>query len=111
MDFTRTYTPEQETFRQEVRSWIQDNIPLDMKAPIDREDLSADQVSWWRNKHKELAAKGWLYPTYPKEYGGGGLTGDEETIIEEEFTDGRVVRGFTNGLVFPTLLVWGTAEQ
>ena len=56
-----------------------------------------------------LADKGWLYPTYPKEYGGGGLSGEHETIIQEEFRRARVVPGFTNGLVFPTLLVWPTS--
>ena len=111
MDFTRTYTPEQEAFRTEVRSWIAENVPDNMKAPIDRDDLSAEQIAWWREKHKELASKGWLYPIFPTEYGGGGLSGDEETIVEEEFADGRVVRGFTNALIFPSLLVWGTEEQ
>jgi len=111
MDFTRTYTPEQETFRAEVKAWIAENVPENMKAPVDRDDLSAEQIAWWRETHKELAAKGWLYPIFPKEYGGGGLGGDEETILEEEFADGRIVKGFTNALVFPTLLVWATEEQ
>jgi alkylation response protein AidB-like acyl-CoA dehydrogenase len=61
--------------------------------------------------HQQLAAKGWLYPTYPKEYGGGGLSGDQETIILEEFERARVVRSFTNPYIFATLLVWGTEEQ
>jgi len=111
MDFTRTYTPEQEAFRAEIKSWIAENVPENMKAPVDRDDMSAEQVAWWREKHKELAAKGWLYPIFPTEYGGGGLSGDEETIIEEEFAEGRIVKGFTNALVFPTLLVWATEEQ
>jgi|TARA_R110002110_G_scaffold188038_2_gene395826 alkylation response protein AidB-like acyl-CoA dehydrogenase len=111
MDFTRVYTPEQEIFRAEIKTWIAENVPENMKAPVDRDDLSAEQVAWWREKHKELAAKGWLYPVFPTEYGGGGLSGDEETIIEEEFAEGRVVKGFTNALVFPTLLVWATEDQ
>ena len=111
MDFTRTYTPEQEAFRAEIKTWIADNVPAEMRAPVDRDDLSAEQIAWWREKHKELAVKGWLYPIFPKEYGGGGLGGDEETIIEEEFEEGRIVKGFTNALVFPTLLVWATEEQ
>ncbi len=118
MDFSTYYTEEQERFRAEVRTWLDANIPEDKKAPIDPESLTegdagalADLYWFWRDKHKELAAKGWLYPTYPKEYGGGGLGGEHETIIEEEFSRARVVRGFTNGLVFPTLLVWATEEQ
>jgi len=111
MDFTRTYTPEQQAFRAEIKTWIADNVPAEMRAPVDRDDLSAEQIAWWRETHKTLAAKGWLYPIFPTEYGGGGLSGDEETIIEEEFEEGRIVKGFTNALVFPTLLVWATEEQ
>jgi hypothetical protein len=118
MDFATKYTEEQEQFRLEVRTWLEDNIPADKRAPVDLEAVSdgqdgklADLYWFWREKHKVLAEKGWLYPTYPKEYGGGGLSGEHETIIEEEFSRGRVVKGFTNGLVFPTLLVWGTEEQ
>jgi len=118
MDFATHYTEEQEAFRQEVRKWIDDNIPEDKRRPIDPEIMTdgqlgpaADLYNWWRDKHVEIAEKGWLYPTMPKEYGGGGLSGEHETIIEEEFSRGRVVSGFTNGLVFPTLLVWATEEQ
>ena len=118
MDFSTQYTAEQEDFRKEVQAWIEANVPEDKKSPVDPEGLTsgqegdnADLYWFWREKHKELAEKGWLYPTYPKEYGGGGLGGEHETIIEEEFSKGGVVRGFTNGLVFPTLLVWGTEEQ
>ncbi len=118
MDFAMQYTEQQERFRQEVRTWIEENIPERMKAPIDPEVLTegapgADsEMYWfWRGKHKELAAKGWLYPSHPKEYGGGGLSGEEETIIEEEFGKGRVVGPFTNRQIFPSLLVWATEEQ
>ena len=112
MDFSLPYTEEQEQFRQEIRTWLEQNIPEEMKNPVDERDLTEEMYWWWREKHKELAAKGWLFPTYPKEYGGGGLTGDHETIIEEEFKRARVPsRGFTNGVILPALLVWATEEQ
>jgi alkylation response protein AidB-like acyl-CoA dehydrogenase len=112
MDFSLPYTQEQEQFRRDVRLWLEDNIPNDMRQPTDTRDFTDEQYWWWREKNKEIAAKGWLYPTYPKEYGGGGLAGDYETIIEEEFLRARVPRGgFTPAHVFPTLLVWATEEQ
>ena len=111
MDFAYTYTEDQEEFRQEVRSWLEENIPAEMRAPVDRMELSQAQYDYWREMHKVLAEKGWLYPTYPKEYGGGGLTGEHETILQEEFRRARVVPGFTNALVFPTLLVWADDQQ
>ena len=111
MDFSYKYTEEQDDFRKEVRSWIDENIPDEMMAPADRMELTEKQYAFWRDMHKTLAQKGWLYPTYPKEYGGGGLTGQHETVLQEEFRRARVVPGFTNGLVFPTLLVWGDDHQ
>ena len=105
MDFEYHYTTEQERFRQEVQAWLEQNVPDDLTAPVDPEDMSEEQHQSARALHKKLAAKGWLYPTYPKEYGGGGLSAEHETILEEEFLRKRVIRPFTNGLVFPTLLV------
>jgi alkylation response protein AidB-like acyl-CoA dehydrogenase len=84
MDFTLPYSEEQEQFRQEVSSWLKENIPEEMKDPIDPRDFTGEHYRFWRKTHQEMAKKGWLYPTFPREYGGGGLTGDHETIIEEE---------------------------
>jgi len=111
MDFSLPYTPEQEEFRKEVRDWLEANVPEEMKEPVDQNHFTAEMYWWWREKHKEMATKGWLEPTYPKEYGGGGLTGDHETIIDEEFNRFGAVRRFSSTQVFPTLLVWGTEEQ
>ena len=66
MDFSLPYTEEQESFRQEVRSWLENNIPEEMKEPVDGREFTKEQYLFWRAKHKELAAKGWLYPTYPR---------------------------------------------
>jgi len=111
MDFALPYTEEQESFRREVKTWLESNIPEDMREPIDARELTKEQFLFWRGKHVELAEKGWLYPTYPKEYGGGGLSGDHETIIEEEFERARASRGPNAGLILSTLLVWATEEQ
>ena len=111
MDFAYTYTKEQEEFRHEVRAWLEENVPEKMKAPVDRLDLSEEHYPFWRAMHKVIADKGWLYPTYPKEYGGGGLSGEHETIITEEFERAKVVGDFTQTFIYPTLLVWATEEQ
>ena len=112
MDFVLPYTEEQERFRQEVRTWLEKNIPEEMKEPIDPRDHTTEQYQWWLVKRREIAKKGWLYPTEPKEYGGGGLSADHDTIIEEEFLRARVSRiNFVTQMVTPGLLVWGTEEQ
>ena len=75
MDFSATnYTNEQQRFRQEVRAWLEANIPEEHKQPVDSRDLTSEDYQWWLQKRKEMAQKGWLYPTFPKQYGGGGLT-------------------------------------
>ncbi len=111
MDFALPYTPEQEAFRAEVRAWLDENIPEEMKEPVDGRDFSKEQYLFWREKHRELAAKGWLYPTHPTEYGGGGLTGDHETILQEEMHRARAANPPNAGIILSTLLVWATEEQ
>ena len=114
MDFSIHYTEEQERFRKEVRAWL-DKIPEAMRVPVDSRDLNDEEYErhhyYWREKHKELAKKGWLAPTMPKEYGGGGLTGEHETILQEEFQRAHVSFGMPGGFLTPALLVWATEEQ
>ena len=84
MDFEVTYTPEQEAFRAEVRAWLIDNIPEGLQQPVDPGDLSLEQYQKSRELGRRLGAKGWLYPTYPKQYGGGEMSVDFVMILEEE---------------------------
>ena len=65
MDFELPYTKEQENFRSEVKAWIAENVPADMRDPIDPEHFTEDMKQFWRGKHQDLAAKEWLYPTFP----------------------------------------------
>lgn len=110
MDFAFHYSEQQESFRKEVRTWLEGNVPTEMRLPVDPADATEEQFQFWRGIHKKLGAKGWLHPTYPKEYGGGGLAAAQQTIISEEFQKFDVARGGSI-LVLPPLLVWGTEEQ
>ena len=67
-------SPSDLKFQTEVRDWIAANFDTDLRA---RMALSkngyvdkASQVAW----QKKLAAKGWIAPNWPKEYGGPGLS-------------------------------------
>ncbi|MSQ41265.1 MAG: hypothetical protein EXR55_06400 [Dehalococcoidia bacterium] len=105
-------TAELDRFRHEFRAWLEKNVPADRKQPVDSQELDSDDYKWFLGFRKELAKHGWLYPTYPKEYGGGGLSANHESVIEEELTRSNVIRmGVTPNFVFPGLLVWGTEEQ
>ena len=110
MEFEYSYTEEQERFRKEVRAWLEENVPEEMKEPIDPGDRSEERYHYWREKNKELAKKGWHYPTFPKEYGGGGLSGEFEAILSEEFARARAPFRSSN-FILGALLVWATEEQ
>ena len=72
MDFVYHYTDEQEQFREEVRTWLEIHLPKDLVEPIDPRDQTHDLNVRWQQVHKEIAKQGWMYPTWPTEYGGGG---------------------------------------
>ena len=115
MDFEPRYTPEQEEFRREVNAWLKDNVPDGVGNPADPADLTWDQYQLRRDLGRKLGAKGWLWPTAPVEYGGGGLDVDSAVVIEEEID--------SFGLTLPpyydsggrlggnSILVWGSEEQ
>ena len=66
-------------FREETRDWLETNCPPEMKKPMTPHGMTwggrnckfshPDQELWL----KRLGEKGWTAPTWPKEYGGGGL--------------------------------------
>lgn len=80
MDFEPAYTPEQEAFRKEVRSWLAERVP---DVPVMERD-QPDNYEKFRELGRQLGAKGWLWPTSDPKYGGGGLSVDEAIVIAEE---------------------------
>src|SRR5437762_3346025 len=82
MDFS--LTPDQETFRQTLRAWLKGNIPREWKhvgsSEIPRVE-AYDLLKRWQNS---LFDAGFIGLTWPKEYGGRGLTFMEELILQEE---------------------------
>ena len=115
MDFELTFTPQQERFRGQVRDWLHHNAPKDLVLPADPGKLTYQDYQRQRDLGRKLGDKGWLYPTYPKEYGGGDLSTEEALILDQELE--RL--GFTlpphydsgGKLGAATIAVWGTDEQ
>ncbi len=95
MDFR--FSPEEETFRTEVRSFIKTEFP---KAR-DGESFT-----------KKLAQKGWLTQAWPKEHGGEGAGHMRQLVYNEEMAYNRAP-GQTMGAdrVGPTIILFGTPEQ
>jgi alkylation response protein AidB-like acyl-CoA dehydrogenase len=61
-----------------------------------------------------MAERGWTVPTWPTEYGGGGLSPDQAKILYEEM--GAInarspLMGMGTSMIGPTLLEYGTEDQ
>ena len=108
-----TYTPEAEKFRVEVKSWLRDNLPQGWFD--DGFELSGDaRKSFNESWPQKLFEGGWICATWPKEYGGKGLSILEGVVLAEEFANACApMRAdfFGDTLVGPTLLQWGSEEQ
>ena len=115
MDFEVTYTEEQQRFRREVRTWLEANVaPSVQRTPTSPED-NYQRYLELRALGRKLGAKGWLYPTAPAKYGGGGLDVDHAIILEEEVDrlDLSLPPYYDSGgrLGSATIQVWGTEAQ
>ena len=110
-----------DTFRTETRAWLAENCPRSMRLPLeDDEDRcwggrnwkfkSEDQKLWFAR----MAERGWTAPTWPKEYGGGGLSRDEARVIARRCAPSTAARrcdSFGIWMLGPALLEYGTEEQ
>jgi alkylation response protein AidB-like acyl-CoA dehydrogenase len=110
-----------DSFRSETRAWLAENCPRSMRLPLeDDEDRCWGGRNWkFKSEDQKLwlertAARGWTAPTWPKEYGGGGLSRDEAKILREEM---RAINArspldsFGIWMLGPALLKYGSEEQ
>jgi alkylation response protein AidB-like acyl-CoA dehydrogenase len=114
MDFT--LTPEQEAFRDEVRSWLSKNLPKDWSSKVQaasdvpREE-AYDFLRKWQGRMYEAGLVGL---TWPKESGGRGLSFMEEMLLQEEMALAKappVLNILAVGMAGPTINAYGTEEQ
>ncbi|MEY3494388.1 MAG: hypothetical protein RL413_1806 [Actinomycetota bacterium] len=108
-----SYSPEAEAFRAEIREWLVSNLPKGWGEP--GFDLSPEaRKDFNENWPRKLYEGGWICATWPKEYGGKGLSTMQGVVLSEEFARVKApLRAdfFGDTLVGPTLLQWGTEEQ
>jgi alkylation response protein AidB-like acyl-CoA dehydrogenase len=110
MDFR--FGPDDEEFRKELRCWLQENVPPDWEGVFLEEDEEAWQVG--RAFVKKLAAKGWVAPAWPREYGGMEASPALQLVYNEEMGYHRAPIGSivqAVGYIGPAILFFGTAEQ
>ena len=106
-----------DAFRAEARAWLEANFPQSlrgkdnaMSAVDGPTEETAEQKAW----REAMGAKGWGTPTWPKEYGGGGLTREQARVLGEEMA--RIgawnpIGGMGVMMFGPTLLEYGSEEQ
>ncbi len=114
MDFT--LTPEQQSFRDEVRSWLSKNLPKDWSSKVQAaSDVPREEAyDFLRQWQRKMYDAGFVGLTWPKESGGRGLTFMEEMILQEEMALAKappVLNILAVGMAGPTINAYGTEEQ
>ncbi len=108
-------------FAMECRKWLEANCPEEMRQPITGEkdicwggrnwEYSSEAQKVWLER---MAAKGWTVPTWPKEYGGAGMSRGEENILKKEMKKigaRSPLDSFGIWMLGPALLKFGTEAQ
>jgi len=105
------FTPEQETLRQEVRDFLKAELPSDMEQG--EEAGSDEDYAFQRKFQKKLAAKGWLVPHWPSQYGGSDMGVMDQVVMKEEMAYYRAPLSdiFGINMLGPVLMMYGTEEQ
>lgn len=112
---------ELDNFRNDVREWLEANCPASMRTPMTAESdtvwggrkakfTNPDARAWL----KAMAEKGWTAPTWPAEYGGGGLSGEEAKVLSQEMASigaRPALASFGLWMLGPCLLEYGNEEQ
>jgi alkylation response protein AidB-like acyl-CoA dehydrogenase len=107
-------SPEEEAFRQEVRDWLEVNLPKEQRADRFTREDSSETFNIYRSFARKMAEKRWVAPQWPVEYGGLGLSVMQQLIFNEEMSYQQAPVGYSIigvGWVGPTLIVYGTEEQ
>jgi len=108
--------PELESFRAEARAWLSENFPQSLKdfdvvlLGMIGQRPGGDAKLWT----DRMGEKGWGTPTWPRQYGGGGLTPAQARVLSQEMN--RIgaknpIGGMGVMMFGPTLLEYGSEEQ
>ena len=106
-----------EAFRGEARAWLEQNFPASLKGrggmmQSEDGDAATGDLAAWR---KAIGDKGWATPTWPTEYGGGGLSVAAARVLQKEMDRAGAFNPLAFGMgitmIGPTILDYGTPEQ
>ncbi len=111
---------ELQAFRNEVRAWLEENCPASMRTPTPE-----DEIIWGGRRERytnpdsklwleRMAERGWTAPRWPRQYGGGGLSFEEDRVLRQELARIRArvpLHSFGIGMLGPALLEFADEEQ
>jgi alkylation response protein AidB-like acyl-CoA dehydrogenase len=105
------FTPAEQTFRQDIRQWVADNLPAAISHKVRHSlRLSRDDMQQWA---RILGQKGWLGWGWPKAFGGPGWNAVQRHLFEEECALAGAPRVVPFGpvMVAPVIMAFGSPEQ
>jgi alkylation response protein AidB-like acyl-CoA dehydrogenase len=109
-----TWGESAEQYREKVQAFLAEHLPADWKGigALPHEDV----MPFWEQWRRTLSEHRLLAPSWPEEYGGPGLSEEEQVVLVEEFAKAGVPTGgmndtFSIQMVGNTILQWGTEEQ
>jgi alkylation response protein AidB-like acyl-CoA dehydrogenase len=107
-------TPDEAAFRQDLRTWLADNLPEGWGTPAYHEPQGPERVAFLKDWSRRLFDAGYIGLTWPKAYGGHEAPLTHQAILLEEL--GRVespehVGVIGLGMAGPTILAHGTDRQ
>jgi alkylation response protein AidB-like acyl-CoA dehydrogenase len=109
-----TYSAEADAYREKVQAFLAEHLPPSWGGIGTLEGEAMDRfTAEWR---QTLYENGLLAQSWPKEYGGAGLSAMESVVVAEEFAKAGVPSGGSNDvfgiqMLGNTLIQWGTDEQ
>jgi len=109
-----------EEFRLETRQWLETHCPASLRTPMSEREVvwggrnatfpSVDAQRWLQ----AMGERGWTAPTWPRSYGGGGLTAEQNAVLQEELRRIKArpaLYSFGLWMFGPVLLEFGNEEQ
>jgi acyl-CoA dehydrogenase len=110
-----------EAFRAQTRAWLEANCPPEMRHPLRGEEdycwggrQASFQSEAQRTWLQRMGERGWTVPTWPREYGGGGLSAEEAQVLQQEMRRlgcRPALWSFGIWMLGPALLKFGNEAQ
>lgn len=110
-----------DTFRRDTRTWLDANCPPEMRQPA----RSEADICWGGKRFvfqseaqrlwlQRMGERGWTVPTWPRDYGGGGLSHAQAAVLREEMARLKCrtpLQSFGIWMLGPALLKYGSEEH